>query len=65
MNTKPGASDQQDLIPFDRKISEPGHRVRVIGTGSIGGKAQGLVFLNKLLLLGDHIADISEILVGV
>lgn len=65
MNTKPGASDQQDLIPFERKISEPGHSIRVIGTGSIGGKAQGLVFLNKLLLSGDQITDISEITVGV
>ena len=65
MNTKSEASDQQGLIPFDRKISEQGHRVRVIGTGSIGGKAQGLVYLTNLLFASDHITDIPEITVGV
>ncbi len=65
MNTKSEASDKQGLIPFDRKISEQGHRVRVIGTGSIGGKAQGLVYLTNLLFASDHITDIPEITVGV
>ena len=65
MDSKPGASYQHNIIPFDRTNSDPVQRVRVIGTGSIGGKAQGLVFLNNLLLLSDQLTDITEITVGV
>lgn len=60
-----GASYQQNLIPFDRSNNDPDHRIRVIGMGSVGGKAQGLVFLNNLLLSSDQISDIPQIKVEV
>ena len=65
MEIRPGASYQQNLIPFDRTNKDPDHRIRVIGTGSIGGKAQGLAFLKNLLLSSDQITDITEIMVVV
>ncbi|MCJ7716949.1 MAG: PEP/pyruvate-binding domain-containing protein [Anaerolineales bacterium] len=65
METKPGAFFQPQLIPFDRTINDSVHRIRAIGTGSIGGKAQGLVFLNHLLESSDQIADIPQITVGI
>ena len=65
MDTIPGALDQKNLIPFDRTNKDQDWRIRVIGTGAIGGKAQGLVFLTNLLLSSDQITDISEITVGV
>lgn len=65
MNTISEASYQQNLIPFDRTNIDQDYRIRVIGTGAIGGKAQGLVFLKNLLLSSDQITDISEITVGV
>ena len=65
MDTISGASYQQNLIPFDRTNNDPDHRIRVIGTGSIGGKANGLVFLNNLLLSSNLISDIPQIMVEV
>lgn len=65
MDTIPGALDQQNLIPFDRTKKDQDYRIRVIGTGDIGGKAQGLIFLTNLLLSSDQITDITEITVGV
>jgi len=65
MDTITGALDQQNLIPFDRTNKEQDYRIRVVGTGAIGGKAQGLLFLTNLLLSSDQITDISEITVGV
>ena len=65
METKTGASFQPILIPFDRTNNDQEHRIRVIGTGSIGGKARGLVFLNHLLESSDQIADLPQINVGV
>jgi len=65
MDTIPGALDQQNLIPFDRTNKDQNYQIRVIGTGAIGGKAQGLLFLTNLLLSSDQITDISEITVGV
>jgi hypothetical protein len=60
-----GAANQQNLTPFDRAKEDPDHRIRVIGTGSIGGKAQGLVFLNNLLKAGVHLTDLPQITVEI
>lgn len=65
MNILSEASYQQNLIPFDRTNKDKDYRIQVIGTGAIGGKAQGLVFLKNILLSSDQITDISEITVGV
>jgi len=65
MENIPGARDHKNLISFDRTNKDQDYRIRVIGTGAIGGKAQGLVFLKNLLLSSDQITDISEITVSV
>jgi len=37
------------LTPYERNASDPDENIRIIGSGSIGGKAQGLVLLQHLL----------------
>jgi hypothetical protein len=49
MNTNSEPTPLQELVPFDRNSNDPGDRIRVIGSGEIGGKARGLALLNQLL----------------
>lgn len=49
MNTNSEPTPLPEHVPFDRNSNDPGERIRVIGTGEIGGKARGLVLLNQLL----------------
>ncbi len=49
MNKRTGAGDDQQLIPFDRSKMDQVARIRLIGSGSIGGKAQGLALLDSVL----------------
>ncbi len=65
MNIKSEGTFPQSLIPFDRNEKDQENCIRVIGTGSIGGKAQGLVFLNDLLLSRFQTADFQQITVGI
>ncbi|MGB2954947.1 MAG: PEP/pyruvate-binding domain-containing protein [Anaerolineales bacterium] len=65
MNIKSEDSLPQNLIPFDRNNKDPEICIRVIGTGSIGGKAQGLVFLNDLLLSRFQTTDFQQITVRI
>ena len=65
MDNKPGPSFPQNLIPFDRAKKDLDHRLRSIGSGSIGGKAQGLVFLDNLLSSSNQLSEFSQITVGI
>jgi hypothetical protein len=65
MNIKSEDSFPQNLIPFDRNKKDLENCIRVIGTGSIGGKAQGLVFLNNLLSSHFQTTDFQQISVGI
>lgn len=47
---RPG-TPSSSIQPFDRKFYDKDIRIRSIGSGSIGGKAQGLALLNDLLYL--------------
>ena len=40
---------RRDIPPFGRKFFGSGEPFTRIGTGSLGGKAQGLVFINDML----------------
>ena len=44
-----GVPLSRDIVPFDRKFYDSDVRISSIGSGSIGGKAQGLALLNDLL----------------
>lgn len=37
------------LVPFDRNFFDPAHRFKVIGTGSLGGKAKGLAVVQGII----------------
>jgi len=45
----PGAPDLQSLPPFNRKFYDSDQRISSIGSGSLGGKAQGLALLDDLI----------------
>lgn len=53
------------LVPFDRNYNDPTERIRVIGSGEIGGKARGLVLLNQLLSFNQGKPFSEDISVGV
>ncbi len=40
---------EESLAPFDRAFFDPLHRFKYIGSGSLGGKAQGLAFIQRIL----------------
>jgi hypothetical protein len=65
MEKTPKASIQPQLIPYDRTTRESDHRIHVIGTGSIGGKASGLVLLKTIIETSDEITGIPQISVNV
>jgi hypothetical protein len=50
-----------NLIPYIRNANNPDDMIRIIGSGSIGGKAQGLVFLQQLLSTSDIFQEYPEI----
>ncbi len=65
MNTNSEPSPLQKLVPFDRISNDPADRIRVIGSGEIGGKARGLVLLDQLLS-SDQLKPIyGDVTVGV
>ncbi len=49
MKKKVRSSYQDNLIPFDRHFFTGKEKFTCIGTGSIGGKAQGLAFMKKII----------------
>ncbi|HDN04360.1 MAG TPA: hypothetical protein ENF27_00290 [Chloroflexi bacterium] len=55
MKTQSGSLASPKLIPYVRNANDPDHNIQIIGSGSIGGKAQGLVFLQDLLSSSDLI----------
>jgi hypothetical protein len=65
MNQKAGAFDEKHLIPFDRSEMDPDQRFRVIGSGKIGGKAQGLAFLNAITKSDKLPQEFSQIAIGI
>ena len=44
----PGVPDLQLVPPFNRKFYDSDQRISSIGSGSLGGKAQGLALLVDL-----------------
>lgn len=65
MNINSEPTPLQELVPFDRNSNDPAVRIRVIGTGEIGGKARGLVLLDQLLSSEDNQFINGDIAVGV
>ena len=65
MNTNSEPTPLPEHVPFDRNSNDPGERIRVIGTGEIGGKARGLVLLNQLLASEELRSISGKISVGV
>jgi len=65
MNKTQEPSPLQELVPFDRTFNDPADRIRVIGSGEIGGKARGLVLLNQLLSSEELQPIYRDISVGV
>lgn len=55
----------EKLIKFDRNFFDPEKRITYIGTGSLGGKAQSLVFINDILLSGFDAEEFSQIEVNI
>ncbi len=49
------------LAPYIRNSNDPDNTIRIIGSGAIGGKAQGLVFLQNLLSSSDLKQEYPEI----
>lgn len=64
MNTNPEGSAYQNVVPFERNMSGPEKRIRTIGNGSLGGKAQGLVVLSNILS-SNKIESMAQMTVGV
>jgi hypothetical protein len=61
MYNKSQISFHQSLIPFDRTPSDSDDRMRCIGSGSIGGKAHGLVVLQEILSSHINESDFPQI----
>jgi len=49
MKNLSGIAAEASLAPFDRSFFDPLHRFKYIGSGSLGGKAQGLAFIQRTL----------------
>lgn len=65
MKKETGAFNKKFLTPFDRSEMDPEARIRLIGTGEIGGKAQGLAILNSVFESNPISKEISDISVGI
>jgi len=50
MSRKPSRLLVDKIGPFDRRFYDSDKRISSIGTGSLGGKAQGLALINDLIL---------------
>ena len=65
MNKEQEGNQPPQLVPFNRQSNDPGVRIRVIGSGEIGGKAHGLVILDSLFA-ADHFSEsFPEVSLGV
>lgn len=49
MKTVSDSDVEEGLVRFDRAFFDPSQRFKVIGTGSLGGKARGLAFAQRIL----------------
>jgi hypothetical protein len=56
---------RRNIVPFNRSFFNSGERISSIGSGSIGGKAQGLVALNEFLQSDFDPSEYSQIKVGI
>ena len=56
-----GSSSSQKLVAYNRNSSVTESVIQVIGSGAVGGKAQGLIFLDHLLSTSDSLSDITKI----
>ena len=61
MKTQSESVTSPNLIPYTRNNNNPDNVIRIIGSGSIGGKAQGLVFLQHMLSSSDLFQAYPEI----
>ena len=60
MKTQSESLASPKLFPYIRNTNDPEQNIRIIGSGSIGGKAQGLVFLQDLLSSSDLIQNYPQ-----
>ena len=65
MVNKPGSLYTQKPNPSDGYNHNHDQRIQVIGTGLIGGKAQGLVFLQDLLSSSKLLSTYPQIKINV
>lgn len=65
MKITPDISVQQDVPKFDRNFWDSNNRLSYIGTGSFGGKAQSLVFINDILNSELNASDFPQIEVSI
>lgn len=65
MKIKPDISVQQDVPKFDRNFWDSNKRLSYIGTGSLGGKAQSLAFINNILNSKLNASDFPQIEVSI
>ncbi|MFC2092891.1 PEP/pyruvate-binding domain-containing protein [Bacteroidota bacterium] len=61
MKITPDISVQQDIPKFDRNFWDSNERLSYIGTGSLGGKAQSLAFINDILNSELNASDFPQI----
>lgn len=60
-----GSIPSQSLVTYNRNSNDPGSVIQVIGSGAVGGKAQGLVFLDQLLSSSESISKSPQIHVNI
>ena len=65
MKITPNISVKQDIPKFDRNFWDSNKRLSYIGTGSLGGKAQSLAFINDILNSKLNASDFPQIEVSI
>ncbi len=65
MSARPERLVRAHIGPFDRCFYDSDKRISSIGTGSLGGKAQGLALLNDLLLYDFDLSAYPDIEIAV
>jgi hypothetical protein len=65
MNNFTGSVPSQSLATYDRNSRSPDSVIQIIGSGAVGGKAQGLVFLDHLLSTSENISKSPQIQVRI
>ena len=65
MNKLSGKAVQENLPKFNRKFFDSNDRISCIGTGSLGGKAQSLAFINNVLTSNLNPDSFSQIEVSI